>query len=428
MTDFLPILFCVDIEPDPREVDWGSTESWTGFEKLAIAAPSIRETLEAATRRSAHFTWSLRMDPQIAEVWGDPGWAAQTYQRELALLTDAGDELGVHPHNWRWHATARRWFSERADEGWVAHCAQMALDSYRAAFGHPSASYRHGDRSMTTHLARVIDDAGVQVDVTVEPGRSRVGAFPGELATGWIENTITAPTRPYRPSRDDFRIPDPGRRDGLLMIPLTRGLGLDVAGDPDRARPRGWWRTLTLVERPELFRDGLVRRLNDPTLTHLAFAIRSDLPLRSKWAWLEANLAELCRHPRASEFRFCTASEAAHVLAPIADRRRGRRVPDVTASSRADLWARGSEDPGYVDDAEADGMRVLGDFATRTLDQVSELGATTKALTERVHTAEAALTDARREVEAIRDTTTWRAHNRALPFLRAVRRVIPRRR
>lgn len=170
------------------------------------------------------------------------------YQREL---TDAGDELGVHPHSWRWHASAARWVSERADERWVAHCAHMALDSYRDAFGRPSAVYRHGDRSMTTHLARVIDDAGVPVDLTVEPGLPRVGPMLGELTSGWIEPTLTAPTRPYRPSRDDFRVPDPNRRDGVVMIPLTRGLGLDVAGDPDRARPRGWWRSLLLVENPQ---------------------------------------------------------------------------------------------------------------------------------------------------------------------------------
>jgi hypothetical protein len=75
----------------------------------------------------------------------------------------------------------------------------MALDSYRDVFGHPAAAYRHGDRSMTTHLARVIDDAGVQVDLTVETGLPGVGVGPDELATGWIEHTLTAPERPYRP-------------------------------------------------------------------------------------------------------------------------------------------------------------------------------------------------------------------------------------
>src|SRR5260370_40805269 len=133
MTDPIPVLFCVDIEPDEREVQWAATDPWTGFEKLVLSAPGIREALESATGRPAHFTWLLRMDPQVAEVWGEPGWAAHTYQRELAQLTDAGDELSVHPHNWRWNAPAGRWLSERADEGWVTHCAHMALDSSRDA-------------------------------------------------------------------------------------------------------------------------------------------------------------------------------------------------------------------------------------------------------------------------------------------------------
>jgi hypothetical protein len=457
MTKPIPVVFCVDIEPDPREVDRASAESWAGFEKLMLSVGRIRETFEAATGRPAHFTWSLRMDPQVAEVWGTPAWAAEAYERELAELTGEGDELGVHPHSWRWRDPAGRWVSDQGDAGWVAHCAHTALDSYREAFGRPCAAYRHGDRAMTTRLARLIDDAGVQVDLTVEPGLpGTFGLIPGELTTGWIESTVTAPTYPYRPSRDDFRIPDPARRDGLLMIPLTRGLGIDVEVDRGRVRPRGRWDTLVLWDSPERFRGWLFQRLGEPSLTHLAFAIRTELPLRAEWSWFEANLAELCRHPMAREFRFCTASEAAHEVVPTAHSPEGQVDADAPASARAGLWAGGAEDPGYIEHAEPEALRVLSEAAARHLEHADELGERARDLAERLGAAERSLADARaaaaeveirasaeaasagdraerldaanRELQAVCETTTWRAHDRVLPILRAVRRAIPRRR
>jgi hypothetical protein len=472
MTDAIPVVLCVDIEPDSREVNRAAAESWTGFEKFILSVDYIRETLEAATGRSAHFTWFLRMDPQVAEVWGTPAWPAEAYARELAELTSEGDELGVHPHSWRWHDAAHRWVSDQADESWVAHCAQMALDSYRQAFGRRCEAYRHGDRSMTTCLARLIDDAGVRVDLTVEPGLPRVpGLIADELSTGWIESTLTAPTHPYRPSRDDFRVPDATRNEGLLIVPLTRGLDVDVVADRS-GRPRGRWETLALWDSPQSFRGRLLHRLGDPSLVHLAFAIRSDLPMRSEWwSWFQMNLVEFCRHPMAGEFRFCTASEAANEVMATPQRRTGQVVADASISARASLWAGGSEDPGCIERAELEALRVLSEFTARHLEKATQLGADRADLAERLGVEAAAARDfaerldaadrelravretardfaerldaadrelravretardfaerldaADRELRAVRETKTWRAHNRALTLLGAIRR------
>ena len=437
----IPVILCVDVEPDPREVDSSCADAWAGFEKLLPAVERLRHTLSAVTGTPAHFTWALRMDPQVAETWGNAGWLADAYNQDWTALTAAGDELALHPHPWR-RDTAGGWISDQGDEDWVASCVHLALEAYRESFGRPCASYRQGDRAMSTALARLLDEAGVAVDLTMEPGLpGSLGLVPDEQATGWIEGTVSAPTVPYRPSLRDFRVPDTGRRDGLLMIPLTRALDIEPATGADRVRPSGRWTTLILWADPATFRARLLRRLAEPVVTHLAFAIRSDLSLQPEWSAFEANIAELCRHPLAPHLRWCTASEAARLLAPATgDAHPGNRVAS-SSSRRAGLWAGGAEDPGYVEGAEVDALELVGLVAARHQKAAGELAAALDAESRRAQDLAAAL-DAERararelayrldlaedDRRALRATTTWRAHDALLPVLRLLRRLVPRR-
>ncbi len=441
----IPAVLCIDVEPDAREVDPSLTDAWAGFEKLRPEVERLRDTLGAVTGAPARFTWFLRMDPQVAETSGSPGWLAQAYEKDWTELTGTGDELGLHPHPWRWDAVPRRWISDQGDPEWVASCAHLALDAYRESFGRPCASYRQGDRAMSTALARLLDEAGVVADLTVEPGLpGSLGLVPEEDATGWIEATVTAPTVPYRPAGDDFRVPDPDRRDGLLMIPLTRALDIEAVAQPDRVRPSGRWATLILWDEPARFRARLLRFLAGPAVTHLAFAIRSDLPLQAQWSSFEANVAELCRHPIARRLRWCTTSEAVSVLAPAAgEARPGNRIDsdDPGSSRRAGLWAGGAEDPGFIEWAEADALELVGRVAGDQQQAAGELAAALDIERRRAHDLSAAL-DAERaragelaaqlevaenDRRALRATTTWRAHDALLPILRLVRRLVPRR-
>ncbi len=390
VTKPIPVALCIDIEPDPREPERDPAEPWAGFEKLMHSVERIRGSFEAVTSRPAHFTWFLRMDPQVAEIWGTAALAAETYTRELAELVGAGDELGVHPHSWRWDSSTGHWISDQGDEHWVAHCAHMALDAYEETFGRPCAAYRHGDRAMTTHLACTIADAGVQVDLTVEPGLLGTPKLnPDERATGWIMSTVTAPAHPYWPSRGDFRIPDPVRSEGLLMIPLTRGL--DIETDDTHARPRGRWETLVLWDDPQRFRSRLLQRLGDPSLTHLAFAIRTDMPLRTEWSWVEANIAELCRHPIAGELRFCAASEASSELVPMTHGPSDPVRTDAPGFARADLWRHGSDDPGFIERAECQALKILNDTHARLQHDAELSGERIRGLTQQLSEAERGL-------------------------------------
>src|SRR5436190_22688751 len=89
--DEVPIVVLVDAEPDGRSLDRSDEGAWKGFERLVELLPALRERLAVATGAPAALTWGLRMDPQIARVWGSAGWLADGYADARAALQREGD-------------------------------------------------------------------------------------------------------------------------------------------------------------------------------------------------------------------------------------------------------------------------------------------------------------------------------------------------
>lgn len=371
----LPALLCIDVEPDARVPDQARPQPPAGFERLLPLVPRLRDRLASVTGVDARFTWCLRLDPQIAEVYGAADWLATSYGHQLEQLRAEGDVFGLHPHSWRWRDG---WVSDQADEAWVAHCAQVGLESYRNAFGRGCEVYRHGDRFMSSPLARQIEEAGVRVDLSVEPGLpSAPGLEPGEATTGCLPDTRAVPHFAYRPSPGEFRIPDPSRNDGLLIVPLTPGLVVSTHPTDGRLVPTGSYETLVLWTEPDQFERMLRLRLRQPQLSHLAFAIRSDVALLpDAWATVERNLADIGRQLQLHDgHRWCTALEAAELIepppaapTPTADERAG------PVDDRAAHWLRGEADPGYREGAEPEAFDALTRAAGGLVHRLSTLG------------------------------------------------------
>src|SRR3954468_1240581 len=56
----VPVVLCVDIEPDDRSTGSGP-KPWRGFERIARElVPPLRRQLSAATGERAAFSWALR--------------------------------------------------------------------------------------------------------------------------------------------------------------------------------------------------------------------------------------------------------------------------------------------------------------------------------------------------------------------------------
>jgi hypothetical protein len=308
----LPVCLSIDVEPDLRLVDRGKIdEPWTGLERLAGEMPGIRERLARHTSRPAHFTWYLRMDPQIAEAWGSAAWVIDRYGGFLGSMRAEGDELGLHIHTWRWDEQAGRWLADRADREWTAHCTQVALDAFRSAIGKRCRAHRGGDRYVDPAMLRLLVDGGVRVDLTVEPGMPAApGLVPEEPAVGELPDYRAAPACPYRPrSLDDFTSADPAASSPPMMIPLTSA----PDGDGGRSVVYPWVEPAEFCSRLE---QAIAEEGPPPVL---AFAVRSELPLRPAWDHVLENLDWLAGH-RELGARFVTASDAAVRLRAVPQR------------------------------------------------------------------------------------------------------------
>lgn len=320
--DRIPAIVCVDVEPDPRDVDRARREAWHGFEALQSAFSRFRPALAARTGAPAHFAWFIRMDPQIAEAYGSPTWALSTYRRFLDEARAHGDELGFHPHLYRWEESRAAWISDRANPPWVEHCVRMSAAAFEDALGSRCVSSRFGDHWMNDATVRLLEELGVRYDLTLEPGKpADAGRVLDEPSTGQLPDLTMVPPHPYRPSLHDFRRPDPHRADGLWMLPVTtrrlrpllrharriysRLAGLDFT---DVA-------SLSLALRPVLFRDLLDGATARGGPRPLVFVLRSDSAFNARESGrLRANLAHLLADQTARRLVFVTPSEAARML------------------------------------------------------------------------------------------------------------------
>src|SRR2546421_232493 len=280
-----PIVLCIDVEPDPLVFDPADPPPWLGFERLLQRVPALRQRLSEATGAPAAFTWCLRMDPQVAETWGSPAWVAQKYGDALAELTEAGDELGLHTHVWRWETKAGGWFADFEDPAWAEHCVDMALDAFETSFGRGCAAHRGGHYFLSGAMLSRLEKRGLSVDLTVEPGRAPLRAAEiREAARGLTPDYRGVPTRPYRSTPSRFPASDPAARAGPLLVPL---LSPRSRRPPFRRVPLGLWEPFHMARlAAELLRK--------PPIA--AFAIRSSHVLGPEWDVIEGNLELLAQH------------------------------------------------------------------------------------------------------------------------------------
>src|SRR5215813_11933640 len=214
-----PIIICIDVEPDERAVDPRKREDWSGFHETWKYFARLWPSLELATQAPARFGWFLRMDPQVSHTYGSGGWAVTRYRELFAEALLAQDEIGLHPHAWRWDDSEQKWISDFANQEWVERCVRQSFDEFENCFKSTCRSIRFGDRWINNQTVKLIERLGARFDLTIEPGRKP--EKPPELFTGALPDYTPAPRRHYRPSKSDFL--QPGSflsRRNLWMLPV----------------------------------------------------------------------------------------------------------------------------------------------------------------------------------------------------------------
>jgi hypothetical protein len=285
-----PVIISVDVEPVHRLVR-GGTGDWDGFPELLDLLSDRRAALAAASGRPVQFSWHLRMDPQIELAYGDPGWIFARYGAEIDRIRATGDSVGIHVHTWR---PARRffrdtWLAEYQDEAWITRCISLAFDTFRTHVGAAPVSMSFGDSFMHACALPVMQEHGLRADLSMFPGmgpRKTVGKR--ELSNGRSPDYRVTPTRPFKPSANDFRVPG-GPDHGFWEIPVTAGSVGRSRDGSDR------WTKLLLGTNPDWVTALLDTAARDGA-THLVAECRTDVlthpKTRDRFIWAMNHLED----------------------------------------------------------------------------------------------------------------------------------------
>jgi hypothetical protein len=304
----IPIIFCIDVEPDEHTFPIDAPSPWSGFEALTEASIELRARLTDLTGQPARFTWSLRIDPQVADAYGDPAWVVDHRRAFFDDALEHGDSLGIHPHAWRWDRDRRVWIADHEDAAWVDHCVEMAFEGYRSRFDAVPSHHRFGGRFLSERVLATAERLGMRYDLTMEPGEE--GQGPGERYSGvWTGNLPdfrSVPRMPFHPDASNFRRPATDGTSAMWAIPMSsgrisrdrvlldrlkhpirsaRGVARRVRAVTDRARspypagaPPGGSQLLRLWDaHPDRIWDAAFASLAEIAHPYLAFGLRSDM-------------------------------------------------------------------------------------------------------------------------------------------------------
>jgi len=325
----IPVFLDVDVEHDARRPDPTAPGPFNGYEAVHRYLSELRPVLQERTGSPVRYCWCVRMDPQIAQVYGSITWIAERYGRLLEESTRAGDEIGLHPHWHRWDVDQRGWLLDLTDQSWIEDCLLSALDAFATAFGRPCRTVHLGSW-VNDRLLRLADDRGVRFDLSLRPGQRRLSTFEaGGDSRGDLPSYIGVPRHPYRPARADFRRAHAKDHLQLMTIPLTAGplsVEWNLRGVARRAKYvltgglRDWRPLATLYltesrDRPNSFAE-LFHRAVDAGTTHLAFVNNSSFGVDRLGKFQQA-LRVLMEHPAHARFVFTTPPAAFAAAEPV---------------------------------------------------------------------------------------------------------------
>ena len=91
-----------------------------------------RDRIEARTGRSANVAWLLRLDHQVAELFGSATYLLDAHGDLVEDAQSRGDELGLHVHAWRRDGRGG-WIDAFGDRGRTLECVEVFEISEYAA-------------------------------------------------------------------------------------------------------------------------------------------------------------------------------------------------------------------------------------------------------------------------------------------------------
>jgi len=306
----------IDVEPDEHRPPVAE-KPWEGFVDMFSRVEKLTTRFKEESGRSLRPTWLLRMDPDIERCFGRVDFVAHRHSELFDQLQARKHPLGIHVHCYRWNVERSVAFSDYADNAWTAHCLQVSADAFRNSFGRTARIFSSGGYFLSENLLDAAVEAGIAVDLTVEPGLGPKAADIsfGAYATAPSSDFRGCPRYPYYPSRQALGVPSSSETDirPILIVPLT-AFAYSYDLQPWRYRavhrllgrgrqhsPLSPWRKWPS---PKVFWDLVQRAVSEQRVPYVAFATRTDDPKSDSYKNVWELFSYLPNHPLAERLEF----------------------------------------------------------------------------------------------------------------------------
>jgi hypothetical protein len=308
----IPAIWRIDIEPDGHEICPDRHPSpWHGFVAMEALVEELRPRLADRSGATVHPSWFVRLDPIIEHCFGQADFVVERHRDLVDRLVAHGDPMGIHVHYHRWDERRQIVYSDHADQGWIGYCVNVAAKTFERCFGEPVRRSSQGGYFLDEAVADRVLEAGVEVDVTPEPGLAPSADDPsfGAFATAPSPDFRGFPRRPYYPSPARF----PADARPMLIVPLSaydyetalkrwpRRVGGKILRRPRRHLPLNPWKRWP---HPRMYWDLMERAADEGPARYIAFAVRTDGPSSDAHRRFRTLLEYLPEHPIAERLRF----------------------------------------------------------------------------------------------------------------------------
>ncbi len=201
-------------EPQSLEID-DKTKIvvWDNAIRGVLNVKGVLERYEDDFGNHPKVTWFLRSDWQMNEIYNDWCWPANRYLSTWRKFEKDGDEIGWHPHLWRW-SRDREWYQEVVDSEWIKMCLINGYDSLSRLFD--IFSVRMGWDFHSNITMNAIDGLGIKVDLSALPG-IRNARFENRHN---IYDWSLSPEFPYHPSKNNYQCSGADFLN-ILELPVT---------------------------------------------------------------------------------------------------------------------------------------------------------------------------------------------------------------
>jgi hypothetical protein len=218
----LYIVIGCDSDPDRPGFLPGVTEegkSWRGLvegpEVLKNAARSVTDS----TGKTVKVTWVLRVDEQVRLLYGDYAWVLSNYRDRLLQLENDGDELGWHPHFYKYSQSHKKWYQELRDTRFQAEMLGGAYAAFMRELPGRAKSVRTGWIFHNNETMNKLSELGVEVDFSALPGM-RTNVRENDPMPYNIFDWYATGHVPYYPSISDYRRPADNGGESLSILEI----------------------------------------------------------------------------------------------------------------------------------------------------------------------------------------------------------------